>query len=91
MCYKIIVNIFFNYFSFDCFYFLPFLIINVFYFRNAYSILGKRFINKGHLNNHRSVHSDEKPYDCEVCGKIYKRKKELNRHIQRSHLRSLMI
>lgn len=41
----------------------------------------RNFGTKQTLNNHLSTHSDEKRFKCEHCGKKYKRKNEVTRHI----------
>lgn len=47
-----------------------------------------RFAEKSHLNRHCSFHSEERPFKCDICGKMYKterclkvRKTNLNQNL----------
>ena len=42
---------------------------------------GKKFYNKGNLNQHEVIHTGVTPYQCHVCGKHCKRKSELEKHV----------
>jgi len=43
---------------------------------------GKKFSNKGNLNQHEVIHTGITPFQCHVCGKQCRRKSELEKHIQ---------
>ena len=40
----------------------------------------KLFLQKSDLNNHMVVHTGEKPYSCEKCGKSYADSSDLSKH-----------
>jgi len=42
---------------------------------------GKKFSNKGNLNQHESVHTGITQYQCHLCGKQCRRKSELEKHL----------
>merc|ERR550519_349550 len=42
---------------------------------------GKKFSNKGNLNQHEVIHTGITPFQCHVCGKQCRRKSELEKHI----------
>ncbi|KAF4657368.1 hypothetical protein FOL47_008465 [Perkinsus chesapeaki] len=45
-----------------------------------------RFLKKAHLDRHvASVHSDQRPYQCAVCLKTFKRSSHLKRHEENAH------
>ena len=46
----------------------------------------KSFTCLSHLRNHEVVHSDERPYRCEVCDKGFRRKYDKNRHVALVHV-----
>lgn len=41
-----------------------------------------RFKNELRLKRHLILHSEEKPFKCEVCGNKYRQKWHLNRHVK---------
>jgi len=43
---------------------------------------GKKFSNKGNLNQHEVIHTGVTPFQCHVCGRQCRRKSELEKHIQ---------
>ena len=43
---------------------------------------GKKFSNKGNLNQHEVIHTGITPYQCHVCGRQCRRRGELEKHIQ---------
>ena len=46
------------------------------------SICGKTFLYKDALTSHELyVHSDEKPWCCDLCGSVFKRSRDLKRHL----------
>ncbi|XP_063052689.1 zinc finger protein 658B-like [Engraulis encrasicolus] len=49
--------------------------------RHVCSICGKIFIRKSYLNNHRSIHTGEKPHVCSYCGKRFRLKDLLKSHL----------
>lgn len=42
---------------------------------------GKKFSNKGNLNQHEVIHTGVTPFQCHVCGRQCRRKSELEKHI----------
>ena len=42
---------------------------------------GKKFSNKGNLNQHESVHTGITQFQCHLCGKQCRRKSELEKHL----------
>ena len=49
-------------------------------------ICGRKFYRAEHLKRHlTSVHSLEKPFECDSCGKKFTRKDNLNQHQKRKH------
>jgi len=48
-------------------------------------ICNKNFEKKHHLVQHRSVHSDERPFFCKICKNFYKTEKILKMHIINMH------
>ena len=48
----------------------------------ACNYCGKKFSNKGNLNQHEVIHTGITPYQCEVCGRQCRRRGELEKHIQ---------
>ncbi len=49
------------------------------------STCGKKCPTKQGLKDHLQVHSDEKPWECEQCKKVFKRKRNLVRHVKEIH------
>ncbi len=49
------------------------------------SLCDKSFIHAHHLKNHQSVHSKEKPFQCPLCNKPYKRTSIVTQHIKSKH------
>ena len=47
---------------------------------NTCHICGKNFVNKYVLTNHLLVHTGQKPFKCEECGKKFGEKGTLKRH-----------
>lgn len=45
----------------------------------------KRFSCHSQMKNHEVVHSDEKPFVCEVCNRGFRRKYDMKRHVQLIH------
>ena len=45
----------------------------------------KRFSCQSQMKNHEVVHSDEKPFVCEVCNRGFRRKYDMKRHVQLIH------
>uniref|UniRef100_A0A8D9AC20 Zinc finger protein 567 n=1 Tax=Cacopsylla melanoneura TaxID=428564 RepID=A0A8D9AC20_9HEMI len=46
---------------------------------------GNQFTRKNTLQNHMMIHSTEKPFSCEDCGKSFKQNKYLNLHRKYMH------
>jgi uncharacterized Zn-finger protein len=42
---------------------------------------GKRFSNRGNLNQHLVLHTGLTPFQCDLCGRQCRRKAELERHL----------
>ena len=48
----------------------------------ACNYCGKKFSNKGNLNQHEVIHTGITPYQCHVCGRQCRRRGELEKRIQ---------
>lgn len=46
---------------------------------------GKRFFRADALNNHRRIHTDERPFPCPVCGREFRQKGDRNKHHRTQH------
>ncbi|XP_058121249.1 zinc finger protein 347-like [Anopheles ziemanni] len=44
------------------------------------SICLKRFIARSHLSDHERIHTDKRPYKCNVCGDCFRQKQQLKIH-----------
>ena len=42
-----------------------------------------------HLKNHEVVHSEERPFKCEICDKGFRRKYDKNRHVALVHIQKI--
>ena len=42
---------------------------------------GKKFSNRGNLNQHKVIHTGVTPFQCHLCGRQCRRKSELEKHI----------
>jgi KRAB domain-containing zinc finger protein len=40
----------------------------------------KVFSEKGNLAKHKVIHTEERPFVCEICGKAFKYRSNLNSH-----------
>ena len=49
---------------------------------NKCSFCDKTFACHSQVKNHEIVHSEEKPFVCEVCNRGFRRKYDKNRHVQ---------
>lgn len=48
---------------------------------HACKFCGKKFSNRGNLNQHEVIHTGITPFQCHVCGRQCRRKSELEKHI----------
>lgn len=48
-------------------------------------ICDKTFVNNANLKRHMVVHTDERPYECDVCGTRYRTSTERNKHVLTDH------
>ncbi len=46
---------------------------------------GKRFYTVAHMNDHKRVHTQEKDYQCQLCGRTFNWKSSLKTHLSRVH------
>ncbi|KAK2156196.1 hypothetical protein LSH36_219g01012 [Paralvinella palmiformis] len=46
---------------------------------------GKKFYDRDHLNKHLVTHSDERPFQCELCGQQYKTAYAVTKHQKMVH------
>ena len=46
------------------------------------SFCDKTFACHSQVKNHEIVHSEEKPFVCEICNRGFRRKYDKNRHVQ---------
>lgn len=48
---------------------------------------GRKFLRPSLLKNHATVHSDDKPWKCQIseCDAAYKQKSDLTKHVKRKH------
>ncbi|CAG4974588.1 unnamed protein product [Colias eurytheme] len=46
---------------------------------------GKKFSEKGSLHHHLQLHSDDRPFTCNICNGTFKTNKYLMKHIKRVH------
>ena len=51
-------------------------------FKFTCNFCGKKFHNRGNLNQHEVIHTGISPYQCDICGKQCRRKKELQKHVE---------
>lgn len=52
-----------------------------------YPMCGKEFRKAYNLNSHKNVHSNDKPYNCNCCMQLFKRKHDCKRHLKVVHKR----
>lgn len=45
----------------------------------------KEFKKVANMRDHIRVHTDEKPFGCEVCGAHFSQRSNLNKHLLRVH------
>lgn len=50
---------------------------------------GKSFERVGHLERHKLIHTGEKPYGCDICGRRFNQKSSLKGHLK-THRRGLL-
>ncbi|XP_046382752.1 zinc finger protein 585A-like [Ischnura elegans] len=48
-------------------------------------ICGKQFLRIMQLRHHLPLHSEERPFQCNLCDKSYRRKKDLAKHTDKKH------
>ena len=53
--------------------------------RHKFGECGKIFTREKSLKDHRSIHTGERPYQCEQCGKKFLLQSYLTKHVKKDH------